>query len=50
MNARAFATGQVQVHLWQLREFADGTYRRVDDRPYGGGPGMVLSPDAWRRG
>src|SRR5690606_26711299 len=26
----------------QLRDFAEGTYRRVDDRPFGGGPGMVM--------
>jgi tRNA (guanine37-N1)-methyltransferase len=30
------------VKLWQLRDFADDAYRRVDDRPYGGGPGMVM--------
>ncbi len=38
---RAF-TGAVQVRLWPLRDFADGHYRRVDDRPFGGGPGMVM--------
>jgi tRNA (guanine37-N1)-methyltransferase len=32
----------VDVRLWQLREFAEDNYRRVDDRPYGGGPGMVM--------
>jgi tRNA (guanine37-N1)-methyltransferase len=32
----------VDVRLWPLRDFADNTYRRVDDRPFGGGPGMVL--------
>ncbi len=32
----------VTVRLWQLRDFAEDTYRRVDDRPYGGGPGMVM--------
>jgi tRNA (guanine37-N1)-methyltransferase len=30
------------VTLWPLRDFADNSYRRVDDRPYGGGPGMVM--------
>jgi tRNA (guanine37-N1)-methyltransferase len=30
------------VRLWQLRDFAEGVYRRVDDRPFGGGPGMVM--------
>ena len=42
ITRRAFETGQVDVRLWQLRDFADDTYRRVDDRPYGGGPGMVM--------
>jgi tRNA (guanine37-N1)-methyltransferase len=42
INRRAFETGAVDLKLWQLRDFADGTYRRVDDRPFGGGPGMVM--------
>lgn len=32
----------VQVKLWPLRDHAEGAYRRVDARPFGGGPGMVL--------
>jgi tRNA (guanine37-N1)-methyltransferase len=35
-------TAAVDVRLWPLRDFAEDAYRRVDDRPYGGGPGMVL--------
>ena len=42
INRRAFDTGAVELKLWQLRDYADGTYRRVDDRPFGGGPGMVM--------
>jgi tRNA (guanine37-N1)-methyltransferase len=42
INRRAFETGAVDLKLWQLRDFADGAYRRVDDRPFGGGPGMVM--------
>jgi len=42
VTRRAFESGQVDVHLWPLRDFADNAYRRVDDRPYGGGPGMVM--------
>jgi tRNA (guanine37-N1)-methyltransferase len=42
VTRRAFASGAVQVRLWPLREFADGPYRHVDDRPFGGGPGMVM--------
>ncbi len=42
INRRAFESGKVQVVLWNLRDFALGQYRRVDDRPFGGGPGMVM--------
>ena len=42
ITRRAFETGQVQVRLWPLRDFATDAYRRVDDRPFGGGPGMVM--------
>ncbi|MES2424026.1 MAG: tRNA (guanosine(37)-N1)-methyltransferase TrmD [Pseudomonadota bacterium] len=42
VTRRAFESGLVEVKLWQLRDFADGNYRRVDDRPFGGGPGMVM--------
>jgi tRNA (guanine37-N1)-methyltransferase len=42
ITRRAFESGQVDVRLWPLRDFADNAYRRVDDRPYGGGPGMVM--------
>ncbi|HEX3139710.1 MAG TPA: tRNA (guanosine(37)-N1)-methyltransferase TrmD, partial [Rhizobacter sp.] len=42
ITRRAFESGQVDVNLWPLRDFADNAYRRVDDRPYGGGPGMVM--------
>jgi tRNA (guanine37-N1)-methyltransferase len=42
ITRRAFESGQVEVRLWPLREHADNAYRRVDDRPYGGGPGMVM--------
>ncbi|MDW8335695.1 MAG: tRNA (guanosine(37)-N1)-methyltransferase TrmD [Tepidimonas sp.] len=49
VTRRAFAHGQVQVRLWTPRAFADGAYRRVDDRPFGGGPGMVmLAEPLWR--
>jgi tRNA (guanine37-N1)-methyltransferase len=41
-EATADAPAAVDVRLWQLRDFADDNYRRVDDRPYGGGPGMVM--------
>ena len=49
ITRRAFETAQVDVRLWQLRDFADDTYRRVDDRPYGGGPGMVMLAEPLQR-
>ena len=36
--------GIVDVRLTNLRDFAEGRHRQVDDRPYGGGPGMLLMP------
>jgi tRNA (guanine37-N1)-methyltransferase len=42
ITRRAFESRQVDVHLWSPRDYADDAYRRVDDRPYGGGPGMVM--------
>ena len=42
VTRRAFESKSVDVRLWNLRDFASGHYRRVDDRPYGGGPGMVM--------
>jgi tRNA (guanine37-N1)-methyltransferase len=42
VTRRAFGSEKVDVRLWPLRDFAEGNYRRVDDRPYGGGPGMVM--------
>lgn len=42
VTRRAYTTGQVDVRLWPLRDHADNPYRRVDDRAYGGGPGMVM--------
>ena len=42
ITRRAFESSQVQVNLSNPRDFALGNYRRVDDRAYGGGPGMVM--------
>ena len=42
VTRRAYETGAVMVRLWNPRDFAQGNYRRVDDRPFGGGPGMVM--------
>ena len=40
--SRAIAKGLVEVHRWDIRSWAEGKHRQVDDRPFGGGPGMVL--------
>ncbi|WP_377156053.1 tRNA (guanosine(37)-N1)-methyltransferase TrmD [Roseateles sp. UC29_93] len=42
VTRRAYESKQVDVRLWQLRDHAEDNYRRVDDRPFGGGPGMVM--------
>jgi len=42
VTRRAYESGQVEVVLWNPRDYAAGNYRRVDDRPFGGGPGMVM--------
>ncbi|MBB5206106.1 tRNA (guanine37-N1)-methyltransferase [Inhella inkyongensis] len=42
ITRRAFASGQVQLQCWNPRDHAEDNYRRVDDRCYGGGPGMVM--------
>ena len=39
---RALARGLVEVHTWNPRDYTDDPHRTVDDRPYGGGPGMVM--------
>ena len=42
---RALAGGQVQIRLHDLRDYAVDRHRTVDDRPFGGGPGMVFKPE-----
>ena len=42
VTRRAYESGQVQLRLWNPRDYSEGNYRRVDDRPFGGGPGMVM--------
>lgn len=39
---RALAKGIIQVQRWDIRDWAEGRHKQVDDRPFGGGPGMVL--------
>jgi len=49
ITRRAYESGQVQVVLHNPRDHADGHYRRVDDRPFGGGPGMVMMAEPLAR-
>ncbi|WP_088281585.1 tRNA (guanosine(37)-N1)-methyltransferase TrmD [Ideonella sp. A 288] len=49
ITRRAFESRQVEVRLWPLRDFAEDAYRRVDDRPFGGGPGMVMLAEPLER-
>jgi len=40
----AIERGLVDIRLWNLRDWATGKHKSVDDRPFGGGPGMVILP------
>ena len=44
MIKRAREKELVNIRLTDIRDFADNRFNRVDDRPYGGGPGMVMMP------
>jgi tRNA (guanine37-N1)-methyltransferase len=41
----ALEKGLVEIRLWNIRDWATGTHKSVDDRPFGGGPGMVIMPE-----
>ena len=44
ITRRALDEGRFELKAWDPRDFTQDSYRRVDDRPYGGGPGMVMLP------
>jgi len=44
ITGRAVEKGLLELRVWNPRDFTTDPYRRVDERPYGGGPGMVLLP------
>ncbi len=44
MLKRAQEKGLISINCIDIRDFAEGRHKQVDDRPYGGGPGMVLMP------
>jgi tRNA (guanine37-N1)-methyltransferase len=45
VTRRAFEGKLYELVLWNPRDFSTNAYRSVDDRPYGGGPGMVMTPE-----
>jgi len=49
VTGRAVERGQVELQLWNPRDYADDVHRTVDDRPYGGGPGMVMMVEPLRQ-
>ncbi|TVS13737.1 MAG: tRNA (guanosine(37)-N1)-methyltransferase TrmD [Wenzhouxiangella sp.] len=49
LTGRALAEGRILLKCWNPRDFAQGVHRSVDDRPYGGGPGMVMRPEPLAR-
>lgn len=42
VTGRAFRNGQASMDIWNPRDFTQDVHRTVDDRPYGGGPGMLM--------
>src|SRR5262245_36276383 len=47
--ARAIAAGLVEIAIHDLRDFTSDRHRMVDDRPFGGGAGMVMKPEPFFR-
>lgn len=46
---KAAARGDIEFHVHDLRRWTDDPHRSVDDAPFGGGPGMVMTPGPWGR-
>ena len=46
---RALERGLIDINLVNIRDFSKGKHKKVDDRPFGGGPGMVLMPGPLKR-
>jgi tRNA (guanine37-N1)-methyltransferase len=41
---RAAKKGLAEYHVTDIRDFGEGNYQKIDDRPFGGGPGMIMMP------
>ena len=48
ITGRALDKGLIELHCWNPREYTMDVHRTVDDRPYGGGPGMVMKVEPLR--
>lgn len=46
---RAIERGRLDLHCWNPRDYTDDPYRRIDERPFGGGPGMVMLVEPLQR-
>lgn len=44
---KAVDSGLIDIQIHDLRRFANDKHNSVDDTPYGGGPGMVMTPEPW---
>jgi len=49
ITRRAVENGLLDVHYWNPRDYTEDKHRTVDDRPYGGGPGMVMMAEPLSR-
>ncbi len=49
VTGRAVKQGLLDIEFWNPREYATDRHRTVDDRPYGGGPGMLMKVDTLRQ-
>lgn len=49
LMGKARESGLIDVHVSDLRNWAEDRHRSVDDAPFGGGAGMVMRPDVWGR-
>jgi tRNA (guanine37-N1)-methyltransferase len=48
VTGRALMRGVAELHLWNPRDYTHDRHRTVDDRPYGGGPGMLMKVEPLR--
>jgi tRNA (guanine37-N1)-methyltransferase len=49
VTGRAIRRGLARLELWNPRDYTRDVHRTVDDRPYGGGPGMLMKPEPLRQ-